>query len=55
LASFLGVPTQLARQAVLGVDHECYGQVRSGESYRGQFDIPIFGRRQIMPNHFAGK
>jgi hypothetical protein len=55
LASFLGVPTQLARQAGFGVDHECYGEVCLGEPYRGQFSIPIFGWRQTMPNHFAEK
>jgi hypothetical protein len=26
---------------------------RLGESYRGQFGIPIFGWRQTMPNHSA--
>jgi hypothetical protein len=53
LASFLGVPTQLARQAVIGVDHEFYGEVRLGESNRGQFDIPIVGWRRTMPNQSA--
>jgi hypothetical protein len=26
-----------------------------GRIFRGQFGIPIFGWRQIMPNHFAEK
>jgi hypothetical protein len=50
---FLGGPTQLARQAGLGVDHECYGEVCLGESNLGQFDVPIFGWRRTMPNQSA--
>jgi hypothetical protein len=53
LVSFLGGPTQLARQGGFGVDHEFYGEVCLGESYRGQLGIPIFGWRQTMPNHSA--
>jgi hypothetical protein len=29
------------------VDHECYDAVCLGESYRGQFGIPIFGWRRL--------
>jgi hypothetical protein len=35
--------------------HEYYGEVCLGESYRGQFGIPVFGWRQTMPNRFAEK
>jgi hypothetical protein len=59
LASFLGVPTELARQAGFGVDHECYGEVCLGESYPGQFGIPIFGWRRLCritsPRNSSGR
>ncbi len=45
LASFLGIPSSWRAKAGFRVDHECYGEVCLGESYRGQFGIPIFGWR----------
>jgi hypothetical protein len=44
-----------SRRAKAGfrVNHERYDEVCLGESYRGQFGIPIFGWRQTMPNHSA--
>jgi len=58
LASFLVLwrassasPRSWRAKAGFRVDHECYGEVCLGESYRGQFGIPIFGWRRTMPNH----
>jgi hypothetical protein len=50
LASFLVLwrassasPSSWRAKAGFRVDHECYGEVCLGESYGGQFGIPIFG------------
>jgi hypothetical protein len=46
-------PRSWRAKARSGVDHEFYGEVCLGESYRGQLGIPSFGWRQTMPNHSA--